>query len=101
MSFRVAGADVSKTKWVGFLEPCQVRENRRKWRLPSRFYKDYRRGFYPKHLLASLEAAVRVAPPSAAMETPSGNQVGDRLILDRALQTISAAEGESRTFWAC
>jgi hypothetical protein len=99
MSFRVVGADVSKTKWPGFLEPCET--NRKKWSLAPSFYRGYTRGTYVKRLLESLQESARIAPSGLPLEIPTGTRVGDWFLLDSTLQAISAAEGEARLFWAC
>lgn len=105
MSFRVAGADVAKTKWSGFLEKCET--NRAEWMLNREFYRDYTRGTYAKHLLKSLleaesvRRAAAVAPLGPNLEIPTGTKVRDWLLLDRALQAIREDKEESGVFWAC
>jgi hypothetical protein len=99
MSFRVAGA---KTAWPGFLVPCE--KNRTAWMKPlsnSKIYTDYRSDLYVKHLLESLEAAAKIAPSGLTLKIPKGIETGDWLLLDEALQTINAAKGDARIFWAC
>jgi len=99
MEFRVAGA---QTGWPGFLAPCEIERNRDRWKRPlSTFYRDYRRDLYSKHLLESLRVAANVAPSGQALKIPTGTNSSDWLLLEEALQTINAAEGESRIFWAC
>lgn len=103
--FRVSGADVSKTQWAGFLSQCTG--NEKEWKLEDqRIYTNYRKDSYVKHLLEALrEAAKRhdekIPDSRLSLKIPAGDQPGDWLLLDEALQSIRTTEGASRSFWAC
>lgn len=103
MSFQVFGAVFgARTARAGFLAPCEDKKNREKWMLPfPKFYTNYRSELYVKHLLKSLEAAAKIAPSGLALKIPKGTETDDWRLLDEALQTINAATGDARIFWAC
>lgn len=100
MSFRVTGANTGR---AGFLAPCKDEKNREKWMLsPTTLYTEYKRELYVKHLLDALKAAaVRIAPSDPALKIPAGDKPADWPLLEDALKTINAAEGDARIFWAC
>jgi 3',5'-cyclic AMP phosphodiesterase CpdA len=97
-SFRVAGADTAATRWAGFLRSCE--EARTAWMLPEETYTRYTKGLYVAQVLAALRRAAPAAP-GPPIDVPAGDQVGDWMRLDRALQRIATSEGEARRYWAC
>jgi hypothetical protein len=99
LSYRVAGADVEKTKWGGFLDVCMCRWN--EWRLPSEYYKNYRSGTYVNRLREALAAAAGRAPSGRGLEIPSGDYASDWKTLHDTLGAINESEGEAAQFWAC
>lgn len=99
LSYRVAGADVKKTKWGGFLDVCMRRCN--EWRLPSKYYKNYRSGTYVNRLREALAAAAGRAPSGRSLEIPSGDDASDWKTLHHTLGAINESEGEAAQFWAC
>ncbi len=104
IKFRFAGADVLKTKWPSFLEPCS--EKMKKWKLPPDIYKDYSRGKYIVPLLRALTKAAEIYNAQVASENdhiviPTGNKIEDWKVLESVLNRIGTSEGREREFWAC
>lgn len=101
VSVRAIGED---TKWDGFLKQCIERKN--SWMLNKKTYENYHSGLYVNHLLKALRKATdmhdaRIGHSSLPLEIPTGKNKGDWERLDKVLQDINNANGESRMFWAC
>lgn len=98
-TFRVVGADSTRTRWPGYLEPCFA--NRQQWALPEAAYRRYQDGPYAMSVIRALSEAAARSPANSPVRVPVGNSREDWVQLEQSLRDLREATGESRVFWSC